>query len=724
MKKLTLILASVLAAAGIGVCAMSAPPEVRVHWSARNIPGSAPAEYIQSFTVTGDLSDLSRLAFNQFARRMETLDPADTLIEIVPGYYALGSPRFQGADSVNIELRTRGSIKAICYGPDGVHAVDSHGMPYDVIFSRFDLLTDSTAASYVPDAEQIFLRNEALSGELPDYPIIPSPKNIDRGVRRVKIDFEDLVFVPCQDCGEGYRLAMLPNLMQLSCDPANRAFIEARLRHFLDGLEVTAAVIEDYPDFSYRGLMLDIARNFQSPETIKKTIDLMSLYGFNTLHFHPVDDEAWRLEIRPLPELTAMGARRGYTANGSDDILPQIFAGNGDPDVYGTTANGYISREEFIDLLQYAAARGISVIPEIESPGHARAAIQAMRNRPGMQLAEAADTSRYTSAQSFHDNVMNPALPGPYTFLDTVFTEIIDMYSAAGVPLKTIHIGGDEVPRGAWSGSPAVAELMRERGLENEHDVHAYFVERINDMLKEKGVPMSAWQEVAINHSDEYNAAVSPNTYSINCWTQSGTGITEQVAHNGFPFIISNVNHFYLDMCYSPHPYERGLSWGGYVDEFDVLGGYVDSLVNVREIQPFGVQGQIFAETLRSPDGLFTMMLPKLPALAERAWNSGLSYTEPAFNALIVREIPRWLEKGIAFHVRQPGARLNGGKVQVNSSYPDGMAEIRYTLDGTEPSTESEILSSYELDVPAAGTQLRLRQWIGPNASASTIINF
>ncbi len=721
---MTLKLASVLAAAGIGVCAMSAQPDVRVHWSASNLPGSIPAEYVQTFTVTGDLSDLSRLAFNQFARRMETVNPADTLIEIVPGYYAIGSSRFNGADSVSIDLRTRGTLRSICYGPDGVHAVNTHGMPYDVTLSRFDLLTDSIAATYVPDAESIFLRNEALKGELPDYPIIPAPKQIDQGVRRIQVDFNNLVFTPCQDCGEGYRLAILPNLLQLSCDPQYRPFIEARLRHYLDGKEVTAAVIEDTPDFAYRGLMLDIARNFQDVETIKKTIDLMSLYGLNTLHFHPVDDEAWRLEIRSLPELTQMGSRRGYTANGSTDILPQIFAGNGDPDVYGTTANGYISREQFIDLLQYAAAKGVSIIPEIESPGHARAAIQAMKNRPDMQLAEEGDTSRYTSAQSFHDNVMNPGLPGPYRFMETVFDEIIDMYAAAGVPLKAIHIGGDEVPRGAWSGSPAVAELMQEQGLENEHDVHAYFVQRISNILKDRGVPLSGWQEVAINHPDEYNSEVSPNTYSINCWTQSGTGITEQVAANGFPFIISNVNHFYLDMCYSPHPYERGLSWGGYVDEFNVLGGYADSLVNMQEIRPLGVQGQIFAETLRSADGLFTMMLPKLPALAERAWNSDLSYTEPAFNALINSEIPGWLEAGIAFHVRQPGARVTGNKVEINSSYPAEMAVIRYTLDGTEPTPESEQVSGFELALPEPGTQLRLRQWIGPNASASTLINF
>ena len=203
--------------------------------------------------------------------------------------------------------------------------------------------------------------------------------------------------------------------------------------------------------------MIDIARNFYNPEQMQKIVGLMADYRLNTLHFHITDDEAWRLEIPGLPELTEVGSRRGYTLD-SKDFLPGVFNGDGNPDSKAGTANGYFSRDEFISFLKYCDSIGISVIPEVESPGHARAAIMAMNayeRRTGdatYRLTEPGDTSVYTSAQDYHDNLMNPAMPGTYAFIAKIVDEIEAMYHEAGVTLPGIHLGGDEVPEGAWDG--------------------------------------------------------------------------------------------------------------------------------------------------------------------------------------------------------------------------------------------------------------------------------
>ena len=176
-------------------------------------------------------------------------------------------------------------------------------------------------------------------------------------------------------------------------------------------------MVEDYPDFHYRGLMIDVSRNFIPLSQVQSVVYKMASLRMNRLHFHIVDDEAWRLEIPGLPELTSVGARRGYTTD-EKDFLAQLFAGNGDPNSTGGTANGYITREEFKDFIAFCYSLGIEVIPEIESPGHARAAIKSMEARyrntgdDTYLLREYGDTV-FTSAQSFHDNIMNPALPGP-----------------------------------------------------------------------------------------------------------------------------------------------------------------------------------------------------------------------------------------------------------------------------------------------------------------------
>lgn len=502
-----------------------------------------------------------------------------------------------------------------------------------------------------------------------------------------------------------------------------------------------AVSIRDYPDLAYRGQMIDIARNFTAPENLKKLVDIFASYKLNVLHFHFCDDEAWRLEIPGLEELTAVGSRRGHTTDESQCLYP-CYDGGYDPDAK-TVGNGYYSREEFIDLLKYAAERHVRIVPEIESPGHARAAIVSMKARynkyfetdPGKAteyiLSEPEDTSRYVSVQYYTDNVMNVALPSTYRFMEKVIQELNAMYQEAGLSLYTVHLGGDEVPRGVWMGSPKCQELMKEKGMTKAHDLSEYFITQMADVMQKNGLKFSGWQEVALGHTEEAHQQLRGQAAGVYCWnTVPGSDeVVYQTANNGYPVILCNVGNFYMDMAYNGHPDERGLDWGGYVDEsvsfsmlpfsiyrslrVDMAGNPIDlnnaekgktALTEIGKKHIMGVQGQLFAETIRSFDGVEYLLFPKILGLAERGWNAHPAWEnlsdireEQAFNQALAlyyekiskSEMPYWAKNGINFRLPQPGLLVKDGNLYANVAI-DG-AEVRYTTDGSEPTAQSTL---------------------------------
>ncbi len=496
------------------------------------------------------------------------------------------------------------------------------------------------------------------------------------------------------------------------------------------------AVIADFPDMHYRGFMLDIARNFISFPDIKRFIDLMAYYKLNRLQFHFTDDEAWRVEIPGLPELTEVASRRGCTLD-EKGMLAQIFDGNGNANDSRQSANGYLTRSQMVELLKYAHQRGIKVIPEIETPGHARAAIVAMKNRYDRYIAsdtakalqyklwEDENTSVYTSAQSYHDNVLNVAGDGVYNFVDKVVTELELMYKDAGLVLDVVHLGGDEVARGAWDQSPAVQALMKSKGLKNAHEVNEYYISRISDILFQRGILIEGWQEVALNHSPEWNAKMTPRFAGVNAWSTVGKSdvVPYNLANDGYPVILSNVTNFYMDMAYSWHQYDQGLHWGGKVDEFDSWsalpwnvyasartaydGSAIDVTTNGNgkpqlrdKSRVIGVQAQLWGETLRNFDQVQYLVLPKVFGMVERAWNTTPEWSKNLadkdayetarrqYNLKIgAVELPLMQAKGYNFRVGMPGIKVENGMLLANAKYPGVV--IRYTLDGSEPCHES-----------------------------------
>lgn len=518
-------------------------------------------------------------------------------------------------------------------------------------------------------------------------------------------------------------------------------------------ITMEAVRLEDKPAFSYRGLHLDIARNFIEPEAIKKLIRVMGFYKLNKLHLHITDDEGWRLEIPSLPELTEIGSYRGHTEDDRDHIIPAYGSGPS-PEPGAGHGSGYISRKTFIEILKMADKHHVEVIPEINFPGHARAAIYAMEARydrlmkEGKQaeaekfrLIDPEDKSHYNSAQNFNDNVVCVCLEAPYLFYETVVEDIMAMYEEAGLNMHVMHAGGDEVPEGAWMASPVCEAFMKENpDISGTVNLQAYCEARLYEILKKKELVMAGWEEIAMRKNNEGVWVPNPDFLDKKIlpyvWNNLETNLDlgNRLANTGFPVILCNATNLYFDFGYTHHPAEPGHYWGGLVNtrrvfEFVPYDIFKSSLTN-RYWQPVdrekafkgqeklrpeafdnivGIQGQLWSEFIKGGEMLEYFYMPKLIALAERAWSGQgeWGYMEKegkrnkAFNrawnefANVIgqREMPRldYLFGGFNYRLPPPGAKVREDKLFAKIAFP-GLT-IRYTTDGSEPGVDSPVYS-------------------------------
>ena len=468
-------------------------------------------------------------------------------------------------------------------------------------------------------------------------------------------------------------------------------------------VKVPAAVIEDWPDLPYRGLMLDVSRNFTTKENLLKLIDLLAHYKVNRLHLHFGDDEGWRVEMDGLPELTSYGAYRGIPVLKEDgtieepDALMPTYCLTPDRNDTQTTGNGFYTRADYIDILQYADAHRMLVIPEFDIPGHSRAAVKSMAYRirttgdKTYQLQDPDDTSEYNSAQDYCDNVIDVSLPSTYVFIEKVFDDIIALYAEAGVPLEAVHIGGDEVPDGSWEGSPSCKALMEANGWTDVAMLKDYFTNRVLDIAEAKGVKVAGWQEIAQHLQPATYERIKKNLAFTNFWAVSRgrETIGYTFANDGIPVVLSNSSNTYFDLAYNWSKTERGHSWAGFIDErrsfsflpFDLYKsvrwddkGRPTDLVTASDGKPaltpegkpyiLGVQGQLWSETLRNFDHVTYYLFPKAVGLFERGWNAAPAWAEttrpddPAFVAdfdrfftiVAEREYPYYDSLGISWH--------------------------------------------------------------------------
>jgi hexosaminidase len=525
---------------------------------------------------------------------------------------------------------------------------------------------------------------------------------------------------------------------------------------------VRALRVVDAPRFGYRGLHVDVARNFQPKATVLRVIDLMARYKLNTLHFHLTDDEGWRIEIPSLPELTQVGSQRGHTLDSSGFLPPSYGSG---PDTGRPYGSGFFTTSDYTEILKYAAARHIEVMPEIEMPGHARAAIKAMEARfrrlsaTGNQTAarqyrliDPDDASVYTSAQLYHDNVLNPALDSAYAFIERVVDDLAAVHKAAGVPLKNLHVGGDEVPAGVWEKSPAALAHIQANHLASVDDLWFVFYGRVEQILKRHGITPSGWEEMGVRKTrlDGVSKLIPNPGFADRGWRTfvwnnvPGWGAEDlayRLANSGYKVVLSPVSNLYLDMAYNRNPEEPGLFWGGFVDidkpfdfipfdyyknaKEDVRGNPLspgvfsgkDRLTDYGRQNIIGVEACLWSETSHEDGRYEYMLMPKLLGFAERAWapdpdwaregnaDKAAALYRKAWSRFVTtvgtRELPRLDRDGfvVNYRIPTPGLKIATGAVLANLQLPG--FTLRYTTDGSEPTVQSPAV---EGPIKARGT--------------------
>lgn len=555
------------------------------------------------------------------------------------------------------------------------------------------------------------------SVDIPDFPynqvetevwdMIPSLKHVTSSDGVTVVDQMPQVEFVDSDRAGWYRIVLDGTCRVQASDEDGAWYAQVtldNLKRNVGGDEIPNMVIEDWPDFGYRGFMLDISRNFTCKDNILRFIDLLAHYKVNVFHLHFGDDEGWRVEIPQFPELTTYGAYHEFPYRNEDgehvekNHLMPSYNGGTDPEDMSSSANGHLTKEDYIEILEYAWERRISVIPEFDTPGHSRAAVKAMdkyAERTGDDsylLYDPKDTSDYCSVQYYKDNAINVALPSTYRFIEVVFDALISYHEEAGVPLPAIHVGGDEVASGAWAGSPACQKLMAEKGWNDIELLKSYYIENVLDIAESRGVKIAGWQEVVMDLEDHVYERLKKNLYSVNFW-HTGHGQEEypyKYANDGVPVVLSNMTNTYVDFAYTPDKTERGLSWGGFVDErrsFSLLPYDIyrsvrwDDMGRKRDISNLpegktplqlkenivGVQAQLWTETVRCFDHVTSYVFPKVCGVFERAWNASPSWEgttvadDPSFmqeldryySTVVQHEMPYYEDMQIAYRQRK-----------------------------------------------------------------------
>ena len=405
---------------------------------------------------------------------------------------------------------------------------------------------------------------------------------------------------------EGYKLEVSPKQVIISSKTAKGAFYGVQsLLQLLpteifkdsksEGVKWTipCCKIEDAPRYSYRGLHLDVARHFSPVSFIKKYIDLLALHKFNTFHWHLTDDQGWRIEIKKYPKLTEISSKRKETLIGQDRKNPKY-----DGKEYG----GIYTQEEVKDVIAYAQKRFITIIPEIEMPGHAQAVLAAY---PEFGCNQDKIYDVWTSWGVSKD-VFCPR-EETFTFLENVLSEVIDLF-----PSEYIHIGGDECPKDQWKTSRFCQDLMKKEGLKDEHELQSYFIRRIDKFITSKGRKIVGWDEIL-------EGGLSPNA-TVMSWRGEAGGIA--AAKENHDVIMTPSTYVYLDY-YQADPKTEPLAIGGFLP-LEKVYGYEPAPKELTEEQQkriIGIQANLWTEYLPTSASIEYMVFPRACAVAETAWS-------------------------------------------------------------------------------------------------------
>lgn len=436
---------------------------------------------------------------------------------------------------------------------------------------------------------------------------------------------------------------------------------------------LAAQKIVDAPRYNWRGIMLDSARHYQSVEFIKSFIDWLAVHKFNVFHWHLIDDQGWRLEIKKYPRLTSVGAYRVQAGAGPrEDIDPET----GKPRLYGD----YYTQEEIREIVAYAKSRFITVVPEIEMPGHAQALLAAYP-----EYGVTGEAIEIKTDWGVYENLYNVE-EKTFDFIEDVLTETMDLF-----PSEYIHIGGDEAVKNQWQASPRIQKRMREFGVENEEELQSYFVRRVEEFLNKNGRKLVGWDEIL-------EGGLSPNA-TVMSWRGIEGGI--EAAKQGHDVVMTPGPLLYFDFAQSDlrdEPPGRPVPNIQTLEQIYAYNPIPEELTPDEAKHILGIQANIWTEHMRLEERVVHMMFPRIAAVAEVAWSDPDNKEFERFLNRLSNQLARYSSLGIAyadsaFQVKVTPTLLENGEVRLGLSNQTDFGEIHYTLNGSEPTLDSPIYS-------------------------------
>ncbi len=477
---------------------------------------------------------------------------------------------------------------------------------------------------------------------------------------------------------EGYQLTISPKQIEIRAKTDHGAFYAVQsLRQLLptdfengtfyqEKISIPCVTIKDSPQFKHRGMHLDVGRHFFSVDFIKKYIDALAMLKMNTFHWHLTEDQGWRIEIKKYPKLQEIAAFRDQTLIGSYNADPQQFDGKR----YG----GFYTQEEIKDVVAYAQNRHVTIIPEIEMPGHAQAAISAYP-----ELGCTGEQIKVAETWGVFDHIFC-SKDETFEFLENVLDEVLELF-----PSKYIHIGGDEAPKTHWEKCPNCQQRIKEEGLKDEHELQNYFITRIEKYLNSKGRQIIGWDEIL-------EGGLAPNA-TVMSWRGTQGAIEAAKQHHNV--IMTPTSHCYFDYKQSDNEDEPLANSGGFLplEKVYSFNPIPEELTEEESKYVLGGQGNIWTEYIPNEKQLEYMAFPRILAMSEVLWSPTDKKNYPDFVARVDNFHQRLdaLDINYANHLYE----VDGGAVTDGYELKSILKNktIRYTTDGTEPSETSEVYS-------------------------------
>jgi hexosaminidase len=524
---------------------------------------------------------------------------------------------------------------------------------------------------------------------------------------------------------EGYTIKVTPGQITITGKGAGlfyavQSVIQMMPDQVAGKVTLPAVDINDYPRFKYRGTMLDVGRNFFPVAFIKKYIDQLAYYKINNFHWHLTEDQGWRIEIKKYPKLTSVGSSRNGT------IIGRHPGRGNDLNEY----KGFYTQEEAKEIVKYAADRYINVIPEIELPGHASAAIAAY---PELSCFPDRDTKvkdntpwsgtrkgkQVQQTWGVFDDVFVPN-QNTFTFLENVLDEIIAIF-----PSKYIHIGGDECPKTYWKESEFCQNLMKEKGLKDEHELQSYFIGTIEKYINSKGRSIIGWDEIL-------EGGLAPNA-TVMSWRGEDGGIAAAQQNHDVIMTPGSMG-LYIDHKQSNSP-DEPVTIGG-LAPYQKIYAYnpvPKVLTDDQRKYIIGVQANLWTEYIKTPAKAENHAFPRLLALSEIAWSPVERKDLKNFQEVRLPEHLARLDKmNINFWVPTPIGQsevpLTGGDFTIDLKVPVEGGKIYYSIDESRPSENAFLYSApIKITVPQGEKRILKTIVIAPSGRRSvtteTVLN-